>query len=95
MARNPIFSLALAYAIYQALPFKRTDPLLRKIRWFAALGSSSNGLWELLHLTQQYVLAQLVFFEMLKYGVSVHRLRRTMELFIVVAARFADGDTPA
>jgi hypothetical protein len=58
--------LALVYAIYQVLPFKRTDPLLRKIGWFAALGSFSNDLWELLHSTQQYVLAQLVFFEMLK-----------------------------
>src|SRR3712207_3769617 len=62
---NPIFLLAFAYAVYQALPSKRTDPLLRKIGWFAALGFFSNGLWELLYPTRQYVLAQLVFFGIL------------------------------
>src|SRR5919106_5390209 len=44
---TPIFLLALAYAVYQALPSNRENPLLRRIGWFSALAYFSNGVWEI------------------------------------------------
>ena len=44
---TPIFVLALIYAVYQALPVNRQNPLLRKIGWFSALAYFSNGIWEI------------------------------------------------
>ena len=40
---TPIFVLALIYAVYQALPSNRENPLLRRIGWFSALAYFSNG----------------------------------------------------
>ena len=57
---TPIFLLALAYAVYQALPAKRDNPLLRRIGPFSALVFFSNGIWELLFPAREFVLAQIV-----------------------------------
>lgn len=57
---NPIFLLALAYAVYQALPSNRESPLLRKVGPFSALVFFSNGIWELLFPARKFVLAQIV-----------------------------------
>lgn len=35
----------LAYTVYQALPSKRSNPLLRRTGWLAALSSLANGAW--------------------------------------------------
>ena len=40
-----IFSLSLAYAVYQFLPANREDPLLRRIGTFTALAFFCTGLW--------------------------------------------------
>ena len=58
---TPIFFLALVYAVYQALPVNRENPLLRKIGWFSALAYFSNGIWELLFPEREFVLSQVVF----------------------------------
>ena len=58
---TPIFLLALAYAVYQALPANRENPLLRRMGWFSALTFFSNGTWELLFPAREFVLAQTVF----------------------------------
>ena len=58
---TPIFFLAFVYAVYQALPSKRRDPLLRGIGWFSAVAFISNGIWQLLFPARQFVLSQLVF----------------------------------
>lgn len=42
---GPIYAGALAYASYQALPSKRTDPLLRGVGWPSAVGYLASGLW--------------------------------------------------
>ena len=40
-----IYAGGLAYAIYQALPAQREQPLLRKIGWYTAVGYLGTSLW--------------------------------------------------
>lgn len=42
-----IFALSLAYAVYQALPSNRRNPLLRRIGWFTAGAFFFTGSWSL------------------------------------------------
>ena len=58
---TPIFLLALIYAVYQALPSNRENPLLRRIGWFSALAYFSNGIWEIVFPAREFVLSQIVF----------------------------------
>ena len=58
---TPIFLLALVYAVYQALPSNRENPLLRRVGWFSALTYFSNGVWEILFPAREFVLSQVVF----------------------------------
>src|ERR687898_424883 len=58
---TPIFVLALIYAVYQALPSNRENPLLRRIGWFSALAYFSNGVWEIVFPAREFVLSQIVF----------------------------------
>jgi hypothetical protein len=44
---TPIFALALAYAVWQALPARREDPLLRRLGWWIAAAFAGNVLWML------------------------------------------------
>lgn len=55
-----IFALALGYALYQALPGRREDRLLRGIGWWTAGAYWSNSLWILLFPARQFLLAQIV-----------------------------------
>lgn len=57
---TPIFLLAIAYAVYQAQPSRRDDPLLRRIGWFTAAAFISNGIWEILFPNRLFVLAEIV-----------------------------------
>src|SRR5918999_718320 len=58
---TPIFVLALIYAVCQALPSNRENPLLRRIGWFSALAYFSNGIWEIVFPAREFVLSQVVF----------------------------------
>src|SRR3712207_1025050 len=58
---TPIFLLALIYAVYQALPSNRENPLLRRIGWFSALAYFSNGIWQIVFPAREFVLSQIVF----------------------------------
>lgn len=44
---GPIFGLSLAYAVYQALPANRENPLLRRIGWLTAATFGATGLWSI------------------------------------------------
>jgi hypothetical protein len=57
---SPIFLLCLAYAVYQALPAHRENPLLRRVGPFTAGAFTLNGLWEILFPARQFLLAQVV-----------------------------------
>lgn len=58
---TPIFLLALIYAVYQALPSNRERPLLRRIGWFCVLVYFSNGIWEIVFPSREFLLSQIVF----------------------------------
>lgn len=58
---TPIFLLCFVYALYQALPSKRSDALLRRVAPFAALTFISNGVWQILFPLRLFVAAQAVF----------------------------------
>jgi hypothetical protein len=58
---TPIFLLALIYAVYQALPSNRENPLLRRIGWFSALAYFSNGIWQIVFPAREFLLSQIVF----------------------------------
>ena len=55
-----IFLLFAAYAAYQALPSRRTDPLLRSIGPWTAGATIGNGIWTLLFPNRLFVPAQLM-----------------------------------
>jgi hypothetical protein len=57
---GPIFLLAFGYALYQALPGQRANPLLRRIGWWTAGAFACNAVWELLFPSRQFLLAQVV-----------------------------------
>jgi hypothetical protein len=71
---TPIFLLALVYAVYQALPANRENPLLRGIGWFSALAFFSNGTWELLFPAREFVLAQVVLVVIFASALVAHLL---------------------
>lgn len=52
-----IFGWTLVYAIYQALPGQRDNPLHRRIGWWAALNGIGGGLWTLAFTSRQFILA--------------------------------------
>ncbi len=53
-----IFALSLAYAVYQALPANREDPLLRRIGPYTAGAFACTGLWSVFVPAQELLLAQ-------------------------------------
>lgn len=55
----PIFGLSSAYAVYQALPANRANPLLRRVGWPAAGAFALNGLWEIAFSGRPSLPAQL------------------------------------
>ncbi len=67
---SPIFLLALIYAVYQALPINRTNPLLRRIGWFSALPYFLCGIWELAFPARAFVLSQVVFVGILACAIA-------------------------
>lgn len=54
-----LYLLSLAYAVYQALPANRENPLLRRIGFFTAGAFIFNGLWEVLVPLRQFLLAEV------------------------------------
>ncbi|AHY46048.1 Hypothetical Protein RradSPS_0765 [Rubrobacter radiotolerans] len=57
---GPIFLLCGVYAVYQLLPSKRYDPLLRRVGWPLGLTFVGNGVWTAIQPLQSPVLSQVV-----------------------------------
>lgn len=55
-----IFALGLAYAVYQMLPSRRADPLLRRVGWPLAGAFILDGIWEASVPLRQPVLLQAI-----------------------------------
>ena len=58
---GPIFAFSLAYAVYQALPSQRENPLLRRVGWFLAAAYAGNGLWQILFPAELFVASEVLF----------------------------------
>ena len=59
---GPIFVLCLVYAIYQALPAQRANPIFRAIGWWTAGAFIANGAWSYTYTSRQFLLAQVILF---------------------------------
>ena len=57
---GPIFALCLAYALSQALPARRRDPVLRRIGGWTAGAFLGNGVWEILFPNRLFAAAQIL-----------------------------------
>jgi hypothetical protein len=57
---GPIFVLCLAYAIYQALPAQRENPIHRTIGWWSAGAFMANGAWSYIFTNRQFILAEVI-----------------------------------
>jgi hypothetical protein len=55
-----LFAWQLVYAVWQALPRQREDPLLRRVGWLTALNSVGNGAWVVLVSQGLYAASWLV-----------------------------------
>lgn len=66
---GPIFLLCAVYAVYQALPSRRYDPLLRRIGWPLGLAFVGNGVWTLVQPLRQPVLSEAVILVVLVLAV--------------------------
>lgn len=60
-----IFVWTLLFAVHQALPSQRENPLYRRIGWWAALNGIGGGLWTLAFTNRQFVLAWLLMLVLL------------------------------
>ena len=86
---GPIFFLCLAYALYQALPSNREQPLLRRVGWASAGAFFGNGLWEIVVPLRQFVLAQaLMVGVFICAGVAYLRLMRSERGVVGTADRW-------
>lgn len=73
----PILLLSLAYAVYQALPSRRADTLLRRVGWFSAGAFCVNGLWEVASPLGRLGVAQVLIAVLLIFlAVAYFRLVR-------------------
>src|SRR5688500_16617347 len=59
---GPIFILCGAYALHQALPAQRGNPVLRGIGWWTVGAFLANGAWSYAYTNRQFVLAQAISF---------------------------------
>ncbi len=55
-----IFLLCGLYAIFQALPAQRDNPIFRGIGWWTAAAFAANGAWIYAYTSRQFVLAQAI-----------------------------------
>jgi hypothetical protein len=90
---GPIYAGSLAMAGYQALPGKRTDPLLRSVRLPAAAAYAGNAVWLLAFPSQRYRLALACILTTLA-GSTLAYARTTGADRHVGAARVDGGDRP-
>ena len=59
---GPIFILCSSYALYQALPAQRENPVFRAIGWWTVGAFLANGAWSYAYTSRQFILAQAIIF---------------------------------
>jgi hypothetical protein len=87
-----IYLLALVYAVYQAFPSRRTNPLFRRVGWVTAGAFILCGLWEVVVPLGQLLLAQVILVGIfLCAGVAYARLVRSERAVVGRTARWLVG----
>ncbi len=90
---GPLFALSVAFAVWQALPAQRTNPLLARIAWPSAIALAAQGVWstytQLANLTAISVVIILVSLSgllvVLRALVTAAELSRAERLFAAPA----------
>ena len=90
---GPLFLLSVAFALWQALPAQRRNPLLARIAWPAAIALGAQGVWstytQLANLTVVSVLIILVslagLLMVLRALVAAQSLSRSERIFVAPA----------
>ena len=59
---GPIFILCGFYALHQALPAQRENPVYHAIGWWTVAAFLMNGAWSYAYTSRQFVLAQVIIF---------------------------------
>jgi hypothetical protein len=59
---GPIFILCGFYALHQALPAQRENPVYRAIGWWTVGAFLMNGAWSYAYTSSQFILAQAIIF---------------------------------
>jgi hypothetical protein len=59
---GPIFILCGFYALHQALPAQRENPVYRAIGWWTVAAFLMNGAWSYAYTSRQFILAQAIIF---------------------------------
>jgi hypothetical protein len=67
-----IYLLLTAYAIYQAFPAQKTNPVLRKIGWWYVVGSAANAVWIVLWHYQLFPLTLVMMGLLLATLLVIH-----------------------
>jgi hypothetical protein len=57
---GPIFVLCGIYAVYQALPAQRENPIFHAIGWWTAGAFLANGAWSYAYTSRQFLVAQAI-----------------------------------
>lgn len=84
-----IFALSLVYAIYQALPANRENPLLQRVGWYTAGAFACTGLWSVFVPAEQLLLAQAMLVVIFLYlAIAYMRLARSERGTLSVADRW-------
>lgn len=68
----------LAYTVYQAIPSRRSDPLLRQTGWLMAVSSLANGAW-------------IFFWHYGLYGLTLATMGILLAVLIIVYLRIDNG----
>jgi hypothetical protein len=68
---NLIFALSLAYAVWQALPSERGNPLLRRVGWLTASAMAATSAWMIVFQRSLFALSVAVMLWLLASLVGV------------------------
>jgi hypothetical protein len=82
MIWNLIFALSLGYAVWQALPAERENPLLRRVGWLTASAMAATSAWMLVFQRSLFALSVAIMLWLLASLVGVvARAYRSAEIF--------------
>lgn len=83
-----IYLLLIGFAVYQALPSQRTNPLLRRIGYLFVLSCVANVVWLFLWHYEQFVFTLIAMFALLLLLISIYLILGIGRRRVGIAALF-------